>query len=106
MLYSVRQLIRDTRVMLCLNAHEHPLFEAHDLVTLTVDQLIAAQIETAAMPPCMSRQPSMCPSPASATGISHCPSASMMMSSGASLTNSDLGILEFRSYLLFGSLGV
>ena len=48
MLYSVRQLIRDTRTMLCLNAHEHPLFEAHDLVTLTVDQLIAAQIETAA----------------------------------------------------------
>ena len=48
MLYSVRQIVSDTRVMLDHNAEERPLIRIDDLYTLTLDQLIASKIETAA----------------------------------------------------------
>lgn len=48
MLYSVRQIVSDTRVMLDHNAEERPLIRIDDPYTLTLDQLIASKIETAA----------------------------------------------------------
>jgi len=48
MLYSVRQVIADTRIALDHNADERPLIQVDDPYTLTLDQLIAANIQPAA----------------------------------------------------------
>ena len=48
MLYSIRQIVSDTRVALDHNAEERPLIQLRDSYTLTLDQLIASKIEPAA----------------------------------------------------------